>query len=51
MHKRLREDGGGLTLISPHEWLLRIFRMTALDHVFTVITTPPGTTTTEPSGT
>ncbi|WP_433221346.1 STAS domain-containing protein [Dactylosporangium sp. CS-047395] len=45
VHKRLREGGGGLTLISPHERLLRIFRMTALDHVFTVLTTPPGTAT------
>ena len=41
VHKRLHAIGSGLTIVSPHERLLRIFRMIALDRVFTVVSTLP----------
>ncbi len=42
VHKRLREAGTGLTLVAPYERLLRIFRVTALDRIFTIVDTVPG---------
>ncbi|MEV0569240.1 STAS domain-containing protein [Dactylosporangium sp. NPDC050588] len=45
VHKRLHQEAGsGLTLVAPHERLLRIFRLTALDRVFTIVDVLPGTT-------
>jgi anti-sigma B factor antagonist len=32
--KRLRENGGTFALVCPHERLLKVFRVTALDRVF-----------------
>ncbi|MET7392924.1 STAS domain-containing protein [Dactylosporangium sp. NPDC005572] len=46
VQKRLREFGDGLILVTPHEHLLRIFRMTGLDRVFTIVATLPEATTT-----
>ncbi len=34
--KRLRGAGGGLSLVCAHERLLKIFRITGLDRVFTL---------------
>ncbi|MFF5225058.1 STAS domain-containing protein [Dactylosporangium sp. NPDC000521] len=46
VHKRLHEErGSGLTLVVPHERLLRIFRLTALDRLFTIIDALPGPAT------
>ncbi|MEU0556754.1 STAS domain-containing protein [Dactylosporangium sp. NPDC006015] len=43
VHKRLRDEAGGrLALVVPHERLLRVFRMTALDRVFTIVDALPG---------
>ncbi|GAA2374291.1 STAS domain-containing protein [Dactylosporangium salmoneum] len=39
--KRLAGRGQALTLVSPHERLLRIFRLTALDRVFTIVPALP----------
>ncbi|MEV4139917.1 STAS domain-containing protein [Dactylosporangium sp. NPDC049742] len=44
VYKRLHEAGSGLTLVAPHERLLRVFRLTALDRVFTIVDALPGTT-------
>jgi anti-sigma B factor antagonist len=34
--QRMRNAGGELSLCCPHERMLRLFRMTALDRVFTI---------------
>ncbi|MFF5230248.1 STAS domain-containing protein [Dactylosporangium sp. NPDC000521] len=47
VHKRLRDEPGGLTLVSPYERLLRIFRMTGLDRVFTIVAELPDAPATE----
>jgi anti-sigma B factor antagonist len=44
VHKRLVERGQVLTLVSPHERLLRIFRLTVLDRVFAIVPALPGAT-------
>jgi anti-sigma B factor antagonist len=44
VHKRLVERGHVLTLVSPHERLLRIFRLTVLDRVFAIVPALPGAT-------
>jgi anti-sigma B factor antagonist len=36
---RVREIGGGLTLVCSQEWLLKLFRITGLDQVFTMCPT------------
>ena len=35
-HRRLRANAGSLTLVCPHERLLKIFRITGLDSVFEI---------------
>jgi anti-sigma B factor antagonist len=35
-HRRLRAGEGSLTLVCPHERLLKIFRITGLDSVFDI---------------
>ncbi len=35
-HRRLRANAGSLTLVCPHERLLKIFRITGLDSVFDI---------------
>jgi anti-sigma B factor antagonist len=41
VHRRLVERGQGLVLVCPQERLLRIFRMTVLDRVFTLMSALP----------
>jgi anti-sigma B factor antagonist len=36
VHKRVGQEGRTLTLVSPRERLMRIFRLTALDRLFTI---------------
>jgi len=38
-HRRLRAREGSLTLVCPHERLLKIFRITGLDSVFDIYDT------------
>lgn len=38
-HRRLRAAEGSLTLVCPHERLLKIFRITGLDSVFDIFDT------------
>jgi anti-sigma B factor antagonist len=42
VHKRVGLEGRTMTLISPRERLLRIFRLTALDRLFTIEPSLPG---------
>jgi anti-sigma B factor antagonist len=35
-HRRLRASAGSLTLVCPHERILKIFRITGLDSVFDI---------------
>ncbi|GAA3297641.1 STAS domain-containing protein [Dactylosporangium vinaceum] len=41
VYHRLVGRGQQLTLVSPHERLLRTFRLTALDQIFTIVNTLP----------
>ncbi|WP_433604639.1 STAS domain-containing protein [Dactylosporangium sp. CA-139114] len=41
VYQRLAGRGQSLTLVSPHERLLRTFRLTALDQVFTIVAALP----------
>ncbi|WP_433064732.1 STAS domain-containing protein [Dactylosporangium sp. CS-033363] len=41
IYQRLVGRGQHLTLISPHERLLRTFRLTALDQIFTILPALP----------
>jgi anti-sigma B factor antagonist len=36
IHRRLRSGAGSLTLVCPHEKLMKIFRITGLDTVFDI---------------
>jgi anti-sigma B factor antagonist len=38
-HRRLRRNGGALTIVCSHDAILKTFRITGLDSVFTIVAT------------
>jgi anti-sigma B factor antagonist len=50
-HRRLRASSGSLTLVCPHERLLKIFRITGLDSVFEIHESVESATTGTRAGT